>query len=71
MNRTQIAQIYDEFPESQRDMPREQFIRKALGIVDPVECGEILAQMVHGKQQYRRGQAQKAQIDRAMEGGPR
>ena len=71
MNRQQIAKIYDEFPESQHDMPREQFIRKALGIVDPVECGEILAQMVHGKQQHRRGQIQKAQIDRAMEGGPR
>ena len=71
MNRTQIAKIYDEFPESQRDMPREQFIRKALGIVDPVECGEILAQMVHGQQQHRRGQIQKAEIDRAMKGGPR
>ena len=71
MNRTQIAQIYDEFPEGQKDMPREQFIRKALGIVDPVECGEILARMVHGKQQHRRGQTQKAQIDRAMEGGSR
>ena len=70
MNRTQIAQIYDEFPEDQKDIPREQFIRETLGIVDPVECGEILAQMVQGKQQYRRGQIQKAEIDRAMEGGP-
>ena len=71
MNRTQIIQLYDSFPEGQKDMPREQFIRKALSIVDPVECGEILAQMVHGQQQHRRGQIQKAQIDRAMEGGPR
>ena len=71
MNRQQIAAIYDEFPEGQKDMPKEQFIRKALGIVDPVECGEILAQMVHGQQQHRRGQIQKVQIDRAMEGGPR
>ena len=70
MNRTQIAQLYDSFPEGQKDMPREQFIRETLGIVDPVECGEILAQMVHGKQQHRRGQIQKAEIDRAMEGGP-
>ena len=71
MNRTQISQLYDSFPEGQKDMPREQFIRKALGIVDPVECGEILTQMVHGKQQHRRGQIQKAEIDRAIEGGPR
>ena len=69
MNRTQIAAVYDSFPEGQKDMPKEQFIRKALGIVDPVECGEILAKMVHGKQQHRRGQIQKAEIDRAMEGG--
>ena len=71
MNRTQIAQLYDSFPEGQKDMPREQFIRETLGIVDPVECGEILARMVHGKQQHRRGQIQKAEIDRAMEGGPK
>lgn len=70
MNRTQIAQLYDSFPEDQKDMPREQFIRKTMAIVDPVECGEILARMVHGQQQHRRGQAQKAKIDRAVEGGP-
>ena len=71
MNQIQIAAIYDSFPEDQKDIPREQFIRKALSIVDPIECGEILAQMVQGKQQHRRGQIQKAEIDRAMEGGPR
>ena len=71
MNSQQIGQLYDSFPENQRDMPREQFIRETLDIVDPVECGEILAQMVHGKQQHHRGQIQKAEIDRAMEGGPR
>lgn len=66
MNRTQIGQIYDSFPESQRDLPREQFIKETMAIVDPTACGEILAQMVHGKQQHRRGQTQKAAIDAAL-----
>lgn len=67
MNRQQISQLYDSFPESQRDMPREQFIRETEAIVDVTACGEILAQMVHGKQQYRQGQVQKAKIDAALE----
>lgn len=35
MNREQIAQIYDEFPEDKRDIPREQFIRKVANALDP------------------------------------
>ena len=66
MTPQQIAAVYDSMTPEQQNMPREQFIRKTMAIVDPVECGEILAQMVHGQQQYRRGQTQKAQIDRAM-----
>ena len=66
MNRQQIAAIYDGFPEGQRDMPREQFIRETIAIVDPVECGEILAQMVHGQQRHRSGKIQKAAIDQAL-----
>ena len=66
MNRQQIATVYDEFPEGQQDMPREQFIREVLACQDPVANGEILAQMVQGKQQARQGRIQKAQIDAAL-----
>lgn len=66
MNRTQIAQIYDKFPESQQNMPREQFIKEVTDALDPTTNGEILAQMVHQKQQYRQGQIQRAQIDAAI-----
>ena len=67
MNRQQISDLYDSFPESQQDMSKEQFIKETLVIVDPVVCGEILAQMVHGQQQIRQGRMQKSQIDAAVE----
>lgn len=68
MNRTQIAQIYDSFPEDKQNMPREEFIRKALGCLNPEKNTKILDAMVQKK---RWGMRNKRQIDRAMEGGPR
>lgn len=67
MNRQQIAAIYDGFPEGQRDMPREEFIRKTLGCLDPIKNTKILDAMVQKK---RWGNRNKAEIDRAMQGGP-
>lgn len=66
MNRTQIAQIYDEFPESQRDMPREQFIRKALATQDSVKNQKILGAMIDRKCQIKAGQIEQARIDVAL-----
>ena len=72
MNRTQLGQLWDSFPEGQRDMPKAQFIREALAFQDSAANGKILAQMVEGKQRARQGRIQKAQIDAALaEGGAR
>ncbi len=66
MNRTQLATIYDEFPENQRDMPKEQFIRKALGTLDPTKNAKILDAMVDRKRQITQGQIEQARIDAAV-----
>ena len=71
MNRNQLSTLYDSYPEGQRDMPKEEFIREALACQDSVANGKILAHMVQGKQRVRQGQIQKAQIDQAMKGGPK
>ena len=68
MNRQQIAQIYDSFPESQQDMPREQFIRKTLSALDPNRMVRTVNSMIQKKHW---GMRNKRQIDRAMEGGPK
>ncbi|MCK5611640.1 hypothetical protein KAR91_57750 [Candidatus Pacearchaeota archaeon] len=69
MNRTQIAQIYDEFPENQRDMPKTEFISKFMDCQDPVKCNKIVDAMVARKRQVHRGQIQKAVIDSAITRG--
>ena len=66
MNRTQIAQIYDSFPEGQKDMPREQFICKALATQNPTKNRAILSSMVKRKCRTRAGQMEKAVIDSAL-----
>lgn len=67
MNRQQISAIYDSFPESQQDMPREQFIRKTLSALDPSRMARTVDSMIQKK---RWGMRNKRQIDRAMKGGP-
>lgn len=69
MNRTQIAQLYDSFPESQRDMPKEQFIKKTLSTLDPAANKKILDSMVQQKRQVMRGQVEQARIDAALRRG--
>ena len=59
MNRTQIAQIYDSFPESQQDMPREEFIRRVADALDPNK-------MMQEADMIARGRIQKKQIDAAL-----
>ena len=68
MNRIQIGQLYDSFPESQRDMPREQFVKKMAGLMDPGRMARTVDSMVQRKRWAGRN---KAEIDRAMKGGPR
>ena len=72
MNRTQIGQLYDSFPEGQRDMPKEQFIRQAMDTLDPAANTQILDAMVDRKRQIMRGQIEQTRIDAAIkhsEGG--
>jgi len=67
MNRQQIAKLYDEFPPEQQDMPREQFIKKMSGLLDPTRMARQVDAMVQRK---RWGNRNKAEIDRALKGGP-
>jgi len=63
VNRQQIAAIYDAFPESGKDLPREEFIRRATNALDPVK----LTRDVNAEVQRRRtGRANKAAIDRVI-----
>lgn len=66
MNRQQIAAIYNSMAPEERDMPREQFIQKAMDILDPVTNNKILDNMVQQKRQITQGQIQKAQIDAVL-----
>ena len=66
MNRTQIAQLYDSFPEGQQDMPREQFIRKALATQNPTKNRAILSNRIERKCQIKAGQMEQARIDAAL-----
>ena len=68
MNHQQIAALYDSFPESQRDMPKEQFVKKMTGLMDPDRMARTVDSMIQRKRWAGRN---KAEIDRAMEGGPR
>lgn len=65
MNRTQIAAIYDEFPESQRDMPKEQFIRETMKALDPNRMAADADAIV---QQRRTGRNSMIAINRALRG---
>ena len=69
MNRQQIAQIYDEFPEGQQDMPKEQFIRKALDAQNPTKNRKILSAMIDRKCQIKTGEMEQARIDSALRRG--
>ena len=66
MNRQQIGQIYDSFPESQCNMPRAEFIKRAMNTMNPVRCKKILNIMVEKKHQ---GRIQQAVIDSAITRG--
>ncbi len=67
MNHQLISDLYDSFPESQRDMPKEQFVKKMTGLMDPGRMVRTVDSMVQRKRWAGRN---KAEIDRAMEGGP-
>ena len=66
MNRTQLATIYDSFSENQCDIPKEEFIRKALATQNPTKNRAILSSMVERKCRTRAGQMEKATIDSAL-----
>ena len=66
MTPQQIAQIYDEFPESQRDMPKSEFIRQTMDTLDPTANTKILDHMVQRKRQVTQGRREQARIDAAL-----
>lgn len=59
MNRTQIAQIYDEMPKSQQNMPRAEFIQKVTDALDPNK-------MMQEADTIARGRIRQKQIDAAL-----
>ncbi len=63
MNQQQITKIYDSFPENQRNIPRAEFIKRAMNTMNPVRCKKILNIMVEKKHQ---GRMQRAVIDSAI-----
>lgn len=63
MNQTQIGKIYDSFPESQQNIPKAEFIKRAMNTMNPVRCKKILNIMVEKKHQ---GRIQQAVIDSAI-----
>ena len=62
MNRTQISAIYDSFTPEEQDMPREQFIKRAMDAIDPTALAVEANRMAQG-------QIQKAVIDSAITRG--
>lgn len=66
MNYQQIGQLYDSFPESQQDMPREVFIKNIMSTLDPAKNQKILDAMVDRKRQVTHGQIEQARIDAVL-----
>lgn len=66
MNRTQLSSIYDSFPENQRDMPKLEFIKKALSTQNSTTNRAILSNMIERKCRIKAGQMEKAVIDSAI-----
>ena len=66
MNRTQISEIYDSFPENQQNMSKAEFVKRAMNTMNPVRCKKILDIMVDKKHQ---GRVQRAVIDSAITRG--
>jgi len=66
MTHQQVAAIYDSLTEDQQDLPRDQFIKRAMSAIDPAKNKRILDAMVERKHQKRVGKMQKAVIDNAI-----
>lgn len=66
MNRQQIAQLYDSFPPGQQNMPKAEFIKRAMATQSVTKGREILNVMLNDKQRTRRAQIQQAVIDSAI-----
>ena len=62
MNRQQIAAIYDSFTPEEQNIPRTEFIKRAMDAMDP---GKIAAEADRMAQ----GRIQKAVIDSAITRG--
>ena len=66
MNQTQIAAVYDNMTPEQQDIPREQFIRQAMGVLSPSANKQILDHMVQRKRQATQGRIEQARIDAVL-----
>jgi len=66
MTPQQIGQLYDSFSDSEKDLPREQFIKKTMSTLDPIKNAKILDAMVDRKRQITQGQIEQVRIDAAL-----
>ena len=68
MTPQQIAAVYDSMTPEEQNMPREQFIKKVSGLMDPGRMVRTINAMVQKKHW---GMRNKRQIDLAIKGGPK
>lgn len=66
MNRQQIAAVYDSMTPKEQNMPRSEFIRRAMDAMDPAANSKILDHMVQRKRQVTRGRMEQARIDAVL-----
>lgn len=62
----QIRKAYNEFSESARDIPYNEFRREILSLTDPVKIRQDLDKI---QMQKARGRSAKLRIDRGMRNG--
>ncbi|KKN53869.1 hypothetical protein LCGC14_0598280 [marine sediment metagenome] len=66
MNYQQISEIYDSFPENQQNIPKAEFVKRALATQSVTKGREILNVMLDDKKRER---VQRAVIDSAITRG--
>ena len=61
MNRQEANSLYDSFSPEAQDIPREQFIRRAVAATDPKRMRQDLGRIMKGKRE-------RSRIDKAIGG---
>ncbi len=66
MTPQQIAAVYDNMTPEEQNMPRSEFIRQAMDVMDPKANKKILDHMVQRKRQATQGRLEQARIDAVL-----